>query len=190
MTVFDTRALARPLFTDADFIATKWDGAAEKAAFANALCRFMSADFRESLFTQKLYRRLALSFGHIAHFERGCFYNHFFRDLQGKVAFLEETLAWVPCGHPSHTFCDVERAVLARLRKSNLFDAYHELRAAEVEGAERASLRSFARNMKARPRLHKRARQSCIWAPRRESPAVVSKANRQACSEAGATVPQ
>ena len=43
MTVFDTRALARPLFTDADFIATKWDGAAEKAAFANALCRFMSA---------------------------------------------------------------------------------------------------------------------------------------------------
>jgi hypothetical protein len=92
------------------------------------------------LFTQKLYRRLALTFGHIAHFERGCFYNRFFRDLQGKVAFLEETLAWIPCGQPSHTFCDVERAVLARLRKSNLLDAYHELRAAEVEGAERALL--------------------------------------------------
>ena len=60
-------ALTRPLFTDADFTATKWDSAFEKAAFANALCRFMSADFRESLFTQKLYRRLALSFGHIAH---------------------------------------------------------------------------------------------------------------------------
>jgi len=58
MTVFDTRALTRPLFTDADFTATKWDGAAEKAAFANALCRFISADFRESLFTQRLYRRL------------------------------------------------------------------------------------------------------------------------------------
>ena len=67
MTVFDTSALARPLFTDADFTATKWDSAFEKAAFANALCRFMSDDFRESLFTQKLYRRLALSFGHIAH---------------------------------------------------------------------------------------------------------------------------
>ena len=67
MTVFDTSALARPLFTDADFTATKWDSASEKAAFANALCRFMSDDFRESLFTQKLYRRLALSFGHIAH---------------------------------------------------------------------------------------------------------------------------
>jgi len=42
---------------------------------------------------QKLCRRLALSFGHIAHFERGSFYDHFFRDLQGKGAFLEETLA-------------------------------------------------------------------------------------------------
>jgi hypothetical protein len=140
MTVFDTSALTRPPFTDADFTATKWDGAAEKAAFANALCRFISADFRESLFTQKLYRRLALSFGQIAHFNRGCFYNHFFRDLQGEVAFLEETLAWVPCGEPSHTFNDVERAVLARLRKSNLLAAYRALRAAEIEGAERALL--------------------------------------------------
>ena len=77
---------------------------------------------------------------HTAHFDRGSFYNHFFRDLQGKVAFLEETLAWVPCGQPSHTFCDVERAVLARLRKSNLLDAYRALRAAEVEGVERALL--------------------------------------------------
>ena len=140
MTVFDTRALARPLFTDADFNATKWNGAPDKAAFANALCRFMSADFRESLFTQKLYRRLALTFGHIAHFDFVYFYNHFFRDLQGKVAFLEETLAWVPCGEPSHTYSDVERAVLARLRETNLLDAYRALRAAEVEGAERALL--------------------------------------------------
>ena len=67
MTVFDTSALTRPLFTHAEFTATKWDSASEKAAFANVVCRFMSADFKESLFTQKPYRRLALSFGHIAH---------------------------------------------------------------------------------------------------------------------------
>ena len=77
---------------------------------------------------------------HTVHFDGGSFYNHFFLDLQGKVAFLEETLAWVPCGESSHTFCDVERAVLARLRKSNLLDAYRALRAAEVEGVERALL--------------------------------------------------
>jgi hypothetical protein len=151
MTVFDTSALTRPPFTDADFTATKWDGAAEKAAFANALCRFISADFRESLFTQKLYRRLALSFGHIARFERGCFYDHFFRNLQGKVAFLEETLAWVPCGEPGHTFSDAERAILARLRQSNLLDAYRALRAAEVEGAERALLAKLREKHKGAP---------------------------------------
>jgi hypothetical protein len=140
MMVFDTSALTRPLFTDAEFTATKWDNAAEKAAFANALCRFMSADFRDSLFTLKLYRRLALTFGHVAHSGCGRFYNHFLRDLLGKAALLEETLAWVPCGQPSHTYSDVERAVFARLRKSNLLDAYRALRASEVVGVERALL--------------------------------------------------
>jgi hypothetical protein len=140
MTVFDTRAPTCLLFTDVDFTATKWDSAAEKAAFTNALCRFVCADFRESLFTQKLYRRLALTFGHLAHFDRGCFNNHFFLDLQGKVAFLAETFAWVPCGQPGHTFCDVERAVITRLRRSNLLAAYRALRAADVEEAKRALL--------------------------------------------------
>ena len=115
-------------------------GCANNAAGAKPTLWRGVPDFWESLFTQKLYRSLALSFGHISHLERGCFYNHFFRDLLGKVAFLVETLAWIPCGQPSHTFCDVERAVLARLRQSNLLDAYRALRAAEVERAERALL--------------------------------------------------
>ena len=68
------------------------------------------------------------------------------------MAFLEETLAWVPCGHPSHTFCDVERAVLARLRKSNLFDAYRALRAAEFEGAERVLLAKLREKYEGTPR--------------------------------------
>lgn len=54
MTVFDTHALTRPLFTDADFTATKCDNTAEKAAFANTLCRFMSADFRACSETAKV----------------------------------------------------------------------------------------------------------------------------------------
>ena len=68
------------------------------------------------------------------------FFEHFFHDLQGKVAFLEETLLWRPCGDPTYTFCDVERAVQARLRTCNLLAAYRVLRAAEIEGAERELL--------------------------------------------------
>jgi hypothetical protein len=56
------------------------------------------------------------------------------------VAYLEQTLAWVPCGEPNHTYRDVERAELARLRKPNLPGAHGALRGAEIEGAERALL--------------------------------------------------
>lgn len=140
MPVIDTGGLTRPPFTAEQFTATKWDTAAEKADFANKLCRFMAVDFPENLFTKKLYNRLSLSFGMIAHFERGCFYNHFFQDLRGKISSLEEVLAWRPCGLPEFTYRDVECAIQARLRSCDLLGAYRALRAAEVDGAERALL--------------------------------------------------
>ncbi len=64
--IFDTGALVRPAFDPAEFTATKWETGADKAAFANGLCRFIAADFKLILFTDKLYRRLAGTFGHIA----------------------------------------------------------------------------------------------------------------------------
>lgn len=139
--VFDTNALLRPAFSSGAFTATKWDSAEVKAEFANKLCRFMAADFKESLFTKVLYRRLSLCFGHIGHYNSLGFFEHFFHDLQGKVAFFEETLLWRPCGDPTYTYCDVERAVQTRLRACNLLAAYWALRAAELEGAEREMLR-------------------------------------------------
>lgn len=138
--VFDTSAFLRPAFGADEFTPTKWDSAATKAEFANKLCRFVAADFKETLFTKTLYRRLSLCFGHIAHYDRFGFLDHFFRDLDGKVAFLEETLQWRSFGDPTYTYCDVERAVQARLRACNLLAAYRALRAAEIERAERAQL--------------------------------------------------
>ena len=139
--VFTTNALLRPAFSGNEFTSTKWEPADAKAEFANKLCRFIAADFKEAMFTKTLYRRLSLCFGHIAHCDSFRFFDHFFRDLRGKVAFLEETLLWPPCGDPAYTFCDVERAVQARLRTCNLLAAYRALRAAEIEGAERELLR-------------------------------------------------
>jgi len=139
--VFDTSALLRPQFNAAEFTATKWEGPEVKAGFANDLCRFMAADFKDSLFTKRLYRRLALSFGHIALYDRETFHDHFFRDLRGKEAFLEQIVKWPACGQPEYTYCDVERAVQARLHECNLLAAYRALRAAEIEDAERELLR-------------------------------------------------
>lgn len=122
------------------FIPTKWDTAADKADFANTLCRFIGADFKKELFTQKLYRRLNLSFGSIAHYDHSGFFDYYFRDLQGKIAFLEEMLTWWPCGEPDRIFSDVERAVKARLRAYDLLGVHRQLRAAEIDGAGRALL--------------------------------------------------
>ena len=139
--MFDTGALVRPAFTAADFTATKWDTGEGKAKFANDLCRFMAKDFKEGLFTRALYRRLSMCWGHIAHYDRTGFFSEFFRDLQGKVAFLEQTLQWRCFGDPTYTYSDVERAVSARLRACDLLAAYRQLRLAEVEGAEREVLK-------------------------------------------------
>jgi hypothetical protein len=139
--IFDTGALVRPVFTAADFTATKWDTGQDKAKFANNLCRFMAADFKTTMFTEKVYRRLAMTFGHIAHSSRQGFLAEFFDDLRGKVDFLEQTLMWHPCGEPAWTYSDVERAVLQRLRACDLLTAYCYLRAVEVEVVERELLR-------------------------------------------------
>jgi hypothetical protein len=66
--VLDTKPLLRPQFTSTEFKATKWDSAEVKAEFANKLCKFIAADFKESLFTKALYSRLSNTFGHIAHY--------------------------------------------------------------------------------------------------------------------------
>jgi hypothetical protein len=139
--VFDTSALLRPLFTAAEFTATKWDGADDKAMFAKTLCKFIAADFKESLFTNALYGRLHLTFGHIANYNCNGFRDCFFNNLAGKIEFLEQTLLWPCFGDRTYTYCDVERAVQARLKACNLLAAYRALRAAEIDGAERELLR-------------------------------------------------
>lgn len=142
--VFDTNPLLRPRFTTADFVPTKWDSAETKADFANKLCQFIAADFKESLFTKTFYNRLHLTFGHIACYNREGFFGTFFRDLGGKVEFLEQTLQWRCFGDPTFTYCDVERAIQTRLRQCDLLTAYRALRAAEIERRERETLQRLS----------------------------------------------
>jgi hypothetical protein len=138
--IIDTGALLRPLFTADQFVATQWDGAEAKADFANKLAKFIAADFKQSLFTKALYRRLSNTFGHIAHYDIHGFYGTFFHTIAGKIEFLDQTLQYPCYGDSAFTYSDVERAFIRRLRKSNLLASYRALRAAEVEKAERATL--------------------------------------------------
>ena len=115
-----TRGLTAPAFVAADFVPTQWDTAEQKAKFANALLRFVAQDFPRSKFHKSLYDRLSGTFGHIAHYNSARFYDHFFLTAKDKLEFLEQCVTW-PChGDPTTTYSDVERAVAARLRKSQI----------------------------------------------------------------------
>ena len=56
-------------FTADQFAPTRWEGAEEKARFARRFIRFVESDFAEREFPDTFYRRLALTFGHIAHLQ-------------------------------------------------------------------------------------------------------------------------
>lgn len=116
----------------------------EKADFANKLCRFIAADFKETLFTKVLYHRLHTTFGLIANYNREGFFSTYFRDLSGKVQFLEDLLEWPCFGDPAFTYSDVEHAIRHRLRQCDLLTAYRALQAADVERRERETLRRLA----------------------------------------------
>ena len=115
-----TRALIKPAFVAADFVPTKWDTTEQKAKFANALLTFVAQDFPRSKFHESFYRRLSNTFGHIACYNRDGFYERFFLTAEDKLAFLEQCLTWPCYGDPAYTYSDVERAVGARLRKSQV----------------------------------------------------------------------
>jgi hypothetical protein len=115
-----TRALTTPAFVAADFVPTQWDSAEQKAKFVNALLTFVAQDFPRSTFHEGFYRRLSNTFGQIAHYDSAEFYGRFFLTAQDKLEFLDQCVTW-PChGDPTFTYSDVERAVGARLRKSQI----------------------------------------------------------------------
>ena len=132
------RRLTQPLYDASMFAPTKFHSADDKAWFANHLTRFVAGDFPESQFTEKFYRILSNTFGHIAHYSKLGFYDRFFRFTPAKIEFIDETMAWRRGGDPHCTFSDVERAVRDRIRKSELLLALKALHAAEVTAAERA----------------------------------------------------
>ncbi len=115
-----TRALTTPAFVAADFVPTRWDTAEQKAKFANALLTFIAQDSPRSKFHESFYRRLSNTFGHIAHYDSAGFYQRFFLTADDKLEFLEQCVTWPCYGDPTFTYSDVERAVGARLRKSQI----------------------------------------------------------------------
>ena len=118
-------------FLPSEFVPTKFSSAAEKAEFGNALLHFLDADCPQELFTKKLYQRLSMTFGHIAHYDRSGFYDTWFTRARHRAAFVEKMLRW-PChGDPEFTFSDVDCAIQQVMGQRN-YRVRFELKAAEA----------------------------------------------------------
>jgi hypothetical protein len=122
------------------FTPTQWDTAQDKVAFAKQFVRFVESDFAAKHFTDKFYRRLSNTFGHIAHYNRSGFWSEFFTTTADKVRFLEQTLQHPCYGDPAWTYSDVERALQSWLQADGTLERYRHGLADETETAERAEL--------------------------------------------------
>ena len=127
-------------FDPSQFTPTQWSTAQDKAAFANRFVRFVQSDFAEKHFTKKCYQRLSNTFSHIAHYNRGGFWETFFTTTADKVRFLKMTVQYPCYGDPSWTFSDVERAVQAWIKAEGTLEQYQQRLADEIEAGERALL--------------------------------------------------
>jgi len=159
------RSLRTPQLTAADFTSTKFYTAEDKAWFANALLKFLADDCPRSGFTDRLYVRLSNSFGHIAHYDKHQFFEHFFPDSERRIAFLEETLHWPCYGSAEFTFCDVEISVQSRITAANLLSIERARRDGEVVRRERELLERLKAKYEPMPRPDSRPDQAPSTAP-------------------------
>jgi len=127
-------------FDPSQFTPTKWSTAQDKAVFANRFVRFVQSDFTAKHFTEKFYQRLSNTFSHIAHYNRGGFFDTFFTATADKVRFLRMTVQYPCYGDPAWTFSDVEQAVQAWLKAEGTLEQYQQRLADETEAGERALL--------------------------------------------------
>ena len=122
------------------FAPTHHDSGAAKARFANHYVRFVAAGFDRALFQQWFYRRLCMTFGHIAHTDLDGFYNTCLERTFDQHGFVDRALRWRCPGDPAFTYCDVEAALQQWLWSVGALDLLAARLAAEREARERAEL--------------------------------------------------
>jgi hypothetical protein len=105
------KTMKNQVFKAEQFRATKWETAEDKAKFANHLVRFINSGYNPNLFYDWFYRRLSMTFGHIAHFNRHGFYDVWFTGRESRREFIHHLMMWPCYGDPEYTYSDVEKAL-------------------------------------------------------------------------------
>jgi hypothetical protein len=127
-------------FKPDQFTPTQFDTAADKAKFANCFVRFVESGFKFTLFPSWFYKRLSMTFGHIAHYDIHGFYHTWFANTATQITFLKRTQFYGCWGDPAFTYCDAEAALKKWVQTTDHLSKLEQKQAAEVEAAERAQL--------------------------------------------------
>lgn len=104
-------------FRESQFTATESSSAEEKAKFANHFILFLEKGMPTHLFVNWFYKRLSMTFGHIAHYNINGFWSEFFLNEWHRLGFLQKTMTHRPAGGPEYTYSDVEKAIQEYLHK-------------------------------------------------------------------------
>ena len=169
-------ALRHPAPQEQAFTPTRFCPASTKVWFAVHYLRFASCDFQRHQFTMLFYQQLMHCFGHIAHYSITGFWTEFFTSTAGKVEFLEQTLAYPCYGRPDVTWSDVERAIIARLKRAGLLDLYRRHHGIEQDAAERAELaRLLAKHGSDKPAVDPGILRTVLVPTHRPSPATTPR---------------
>lgn len=134
------RMLRLPEPQEADFTPTRFQPASSKVWFTQHYLRFVSSGFPRHGFTQRFYGQLMHTFGMVAHYDLAGFWAEYFTSTRNIVEFLAETVSHPCYGQPSHTWCDVERFIIRRLRDADLLGIYRARLRGEDEARDRAEL--------------------------------------------------
>ena len=104
-------ALRSPPFEPSAFTPTKFSTTEDKAWFGNTLLKFLANDSPQTGFTTRLYHRLSLTFGHIAHFNKYGFYETFFQDdfRKTRIPAPNHSMAVLPRSSPHIQRCRTSR---------------------------------------------------------------------------------
>lgn len=131
------------VFTASQFTPTRTQTAQEKADFANAFVKFVENGFCDDHFPDWFYKRLSMTFGHIAHFDRQTFFRTFFGNARDKAIFIERTMTYRPVGDPAFAYSDVERVLQDWLRTTNVPVRVQKTAEHATNRAEREQLRKL-----------------------------------------------
>lgn len=110
----------KSIFQPEQFTPTQWSTAQDKAKFANHFVRFVNSGFKQTLFYDWFYRRLSMTFGNIAEYNRMNFWEKWFGFESSQQEFLENCMRYPCYGDATHTYCDVERALIGWLKQGGI----------------------------------------------------------------------